>query len=160
MQLAKPVARPAVPSRPIVAVRLDDASGTRQLGVLLVRVAEALERERPFGLLVASPAPIVPDASTRELLRPLRRRRAEIGTWCLGVAYVLPPAAAARFGRFDEITACCLWGCDVTAVGDMAAARAWLLARFDAARGRRPDGRRPGGARSTILESLRCRGGS
>jgi len=44
---------------------------------------------------------------------------------------VLPADAAMRFGAGQRAAARRLWGCDVEAVPDGEAARAWLLARLD-----------------------------
>jgi len=40
-------------SWPLVVVRLDDTAGTAKLAALLEAVTSALERPRPFGLLIA-----------------------------------------------------------------------------------------------------------
>jgi len=117
---------------PVVAVRLDDTTGTAELAALLGTVTSALERDRPFGLVIAADHPLTDADAQHEPLRRLRRRRTEVGTWCRGVVYVLPDRAAARFDAVDRAAARRLWGCDVEAVDDPAAARAWLLVRLSA----------------------------
>jgi hypothetical protein len=116
---------------PVVAVRLDDITGTTDVAALLGAVTSALERRRPFGLLIAAEAPLTDAAVQAEPLRWLRRRRTEVGTWCRGVVYVLLDRAAARFGAADRAAAQRLWGCDVRAVHDHDAGRVWMLARLD-----------------------------
>jgi len=116
---------------PVVAVRLDDPTSTADLAALAGAVISALERRRPFGLLIRAQTPL-PDADVQaEPVRWLRRRRTEIGTWCRAVVYVLPDRAAARFSPADRAAAQRLWGCDVEAVHDQDAGRAWLLAHLD-----------------------------
>jgi len=115
---------------PIVAVRLDNVTAA-ELAALLGAVTSALERQRPFGLLVTVKAPLQEGGAAAAPLAWLRRRRTEIGTWCRGVVYVLPPPAAARFTQPERAAAGRLWGCDVEAVPDPQAARAWLLAQLD-----------------------------
>jgi len=116
---------------PLVVVRLDDIAGTAELAALLGAVTSALERRRPFGVLLACERPLTDADAETEPLRWLRRRRAEVGTWCRGVAYVLPADAAMRFGAGQRAAARRLWGCDVEGAPDVEAARAWLLARLD-----------------------------
>jgi hypothetical protein len=116
---------------PIVAVRVDDVTDAAELPAVVDAVTSALERQRPFGLLIGSELPLPEGNLTAEPLRWLRRRRAEIGTWCRGVVYLLPARAVARFPRAERAGARRLWGCDVEAVHDPDAARAWLLAHLD-----------------------------
>lgn len=116
---------------PLVAVRLDDVSRMAERAALVGVVSSALERRRPFGLLVAAKSPLTDADAHDEPLRWLRRRRTEVGTWCRGVAYVLPVETIARFDTAERAAARRLWGCEVEAVRDADAARAWLLARFD-----------------------------
>lgn len=115
----------------IVAVRVDDVADGDELAALAGAVTSALERRRPFGLVIASAAPVHDATGTPEPLRWLRRRRAEIGTWCRGVVYVLPGTAALRFGATERGAAQRLWGCEVEVVPDPQAARVWLLGRLD-----------------------------
>lgn len=116
---------------PIVAVRLDDLTRPPELAALLGAVTSALERQRPFGLLIVSEAPLPEGDGEDHPLRWLRRRRLEVGTWCRGVVYVLPARTAARFAAAEQAAARRLWGCDVEALHDPHAGYAWLLARLD-----------------------------
>jgi len=116
---------------PLVAVRLDDLNATAELAALLGAVTSALERRRPFGLLIAVERPLSDADAQQEPMCWLRRRRIEVGTWCRGVVYVLPERAVARFGSAERAASGRLWGCDVEAIHDPDAARAWLLARLD-----------------------------
>lgn len=116
---------------PIVAVRLDDLVRTAEFAALLGAVTSALERQRPFGLLIVSEAPLPEGRSPDHPLRWLRRRRLEVGTWCRGVVYVLPAHTVARFAAAERAAARRLWGCEVEAVHDPDAGYAWLLARVD-----------------------------
>lgn len=116
---------------PLVAVRLDDVTSNAELAALLGAVTSALERRRPFGLLIAAGAPLTDHDGQAEPLGWLRRRRTEVGTWCRGVVYVLPDRVAARFGAAERAAARRLWGCDVETMHDQDAARAWLRTLLD-----------------------------
>jgi hypothetical protein len=116
---------------PVVAVRVPDVDDQAELGALLDAVSAAVARGGAFGLLVACPVPLGDVRAGGEALRVLRRRRAEVGTWCRGVVYVMPAPIVARFAAGDRTAARLLWGCEVEAVHDEAAARAWLRGRLD-----------------------------
>jgi hypothetical protein len=67
------------------------------------------------------------ESSLRRWVRP---QRASIGTWCCGIAYVVPsPSAPRRWDRIGDEHQW-LWGCPVRVLGDVTSANAWLAERL------------------------------
>lgn len=113
---------------PFVVLRLnDETDGVTMIGAL----EAALRREQPFALAIAAPERWLDAPSEGERGNWLRRNRAEVGTWCRGVAYVLPTAAlAGKDRRLQE--AARIWGCPTKVTDRLEDALGWsreLLAR-------------------------------
>lgn len=118
---------------PRVAARLHADFGESDLAALAGGVQSAVERRRPFVLVIVGPRRLL-DARSHDvpLLRSLRRRRAEVGTWCRGVAYVVSgepdPRAHGETARALER----FWGCPVLVNSGFEDAVAWLDERLRA----------------------------
>ncbi|MGH2962468.1 MAG: hypothetical protein ACRDL3_09790, partial [Solirubrobacterales bacterium] len=117
-------------------VTLDDDFQEADLAALAGGVQSALERRCPFAVAIVGPRRLVdPGSDDAPPLRWLRRRRAEVGTWCRGVAYVvsdvLDPLAHAEAVRARER----LWGCPVAISASFDDAIAWLDERLRACPG-------------------------
>jgi hypothetical protein len=117
----------------LVLVRLGAAGNRADEAALVGVVSSAIERKRPFGLVVAAPAPLIaPARGSDGPLGWVRRHRVEVGTWCRGLCYVLPGAELARFRRERQAEAERLWGCRVHAGPDEPSAVRWVRARLEA----------------------------
>jgi hypothetical protein len=91
------------------------------------RIDAQIEKRRVFalGVVLAQVDSTLAGGSREELMRSwLRPRRAEIGTWCVGVAYIAAPMSGV--GRRIEEDHRWLWGCAVAAVRDVVSADMWL----------------------------------
>jgi len=116
---------------PLLAVSLRQELGEAELAALVGGLQSALERRAPFVLAIVAPGRLLTrEAQHAEPLRWLRRRRAEVGTWCRGVAYVV--AEELEPGQRDNAvrTAELLWGCPVRIVPDLDQAVDWLTDRL------------------------------
>jgi hypothetical protein len=116
---------------PVLSASLDEEVGEADLAALLGGVESALEQRAPFVVLILAPSRLLGDkAHDAAPLRRLRRRRAEVGTWCRGVAYVL----AGELGPGEQGTATRsaerLWGCPIHIGQSLDEARDWLVARL------------------------------
>lgn len=111
---------------PHVFAKLDDDFDEADLAALAGGVQSALERRRPFAVAIVGPRRLLDRRDDASPLRWLRRRRAEVGTWCRGVAYVvsdeLDPRAREEAVRALER----LWGCPVAIGVSLHDATAWL----------------------------------
>ena len=104
------------------------------LAALADVIDEALEREQPFALaLPEEPAEWqrLLDSSP-EIRRRLRRRRAALGTWCAGVAQVVPPGRLERMTPLALRQAEVIWGCRTAAFESEGDASRWLRDRLEA----------------------------
>jgi hypothetical protein len=116
---------------PLLTVSLEEDRGEAELAALVGGVQSALERRSGFVLVIVAPNPLLSgNAQDAVPLRWLRRRRAEVGTWCRGVAYVV--ADELESGELDTATRAAelLWGCPVHIVQDFDEAVEWLTGRL------------------------------
>jgi hypothetical protein len=116
---------------PLVTISLAEALGENDLAALVGGVQSAVERRAPFVLaIIAPPRLLTSEAHDAAPLRWLRRRRAEVGTWCRGVAYVT--AAELDEGEQEKAARAAerLWGSPVHISRDLDGAVGWLMARL------------------------------
>jgi hypothetical protein len=114
---------------PIVEVRLDAQPGPPDVAAIVDAIERSLERREAFGLIVVTPMLLrTIDEPAAPRLAWVRKHRAEVGTWCRGVAYVLPrlTRSVALAARADELQ----WGCAVVALRTTDEARGWMAARL------------------------------
>jgi hypothetical protein len=116
---------------PLLAVSLDEDFGEAELAALVGGLQSALERRSRFVLAIVAPRRLLNrDAHDAAPLRWLRRRRAEVGTWCRGVAYVIADELEPGERDYAARTGGLLWGCPVRIAHDFDEAVGWLTGRL------------------------------
>jgi hypothetical protein len=119
---------------PLVIVSLDEDRRDADFAALVGAVDSAAQRRSPFVLaIVASRRSLTAQARAAAKFRWLPGRRAEIGTWCRAVAYIvrgeLEPSERDKATRAAER----VWGSQVRITRSLDEAVHWLTAPWQPA---------------------------
>jgi hypothetical protein len=119
---------------PLLIVSLDADRGEAELAALVGAVESAVQRRSPFVLAVlASRRSLSAQARAATRFRWFPGRRAEVGTWCRAVAYIVPDELEASERDKANRAAERLWGCEIRISRDFDEAVDWLAAHRDPA---------------------------
>lgn len=116
---------------PVVVVTFGDEIGAADMAALVGVVQSALERRRPFGLVIVSGArPQSLTAAASQLTGWIERHRPQLRVWCRGVAYAACDGAQRDADARRLAPDPGVWGCPTQATADLEDGLRWIGTRL------------------------------